>query len=552
MNDVTELADELTRIMFDKEPLWPALLGISSERAGLGDLSEAAEQDYRAALADIIARADAIDPAGLPRTDRRTREVVRSQARGAIDQIDSHALEFTITDMFVAPASELLTLLPMVSVADEQQGREQLGRLAAIPGYLEQALRRHRAGVAAGRVPVAHLVRAAIDHIDRYLAAPSDDPLLRRPGPDEEFDKERARLLADVVHPAFLAYRDGLATDIEPHGRSADRPGLCWLPDGERIYRLLARAHTTTDRGPQELHDIGLRLIDQLADEYREIGQRVWGLRELGEIFTKLRTDPQLRWSSAGELLESARAAILRAEEQAPAWFGDIPPQSCVVEPVPPAEAPGGAPAYYVPPAVDGSRPGTYFANTHQVTERFRQTSEVTAFHEAIPGHHFQLSTAMGLRELPLLRQIGGFNAYTEGWGLYCERLAAEMGLYSDDVSLLGMLSMDSMRAGRLVVDTGLHAKGWSRQQAVDYLAENTPMPQVEIDSEVDRYIAYPGQALAYMVGRLEIQRIRAAAQAELGANFDIRGFHDVVLGGGAVPLSVLDSAVSEWVTDNA
>ena len=549
MSPVTELADELTEIMFDHEPLWPALLGLASDRSGIGDLSEEAERDYRAALADMADRASAIEPAGLDVSDRRTRDVVLSQARGAIDALDARTVEFVVTDMFVAPASSLLTLLPMVPVGDEQQARSQLQRLAAIPRYLEQALDRHRAGIEAGRTPVAHLVRAAIDQIDRYLAAPSEDPLLRPELPDSESTAERERLLSEVVHPAFLAYRDGLAADVEPHSRDEEHPGLCDVAGGDEIYRKLARSHTTTDRTPDELHDTGLRLIDELAEEYRQLGRRVFGTAELGEIFSRLRTDPELRWDSAGDLLESARSAILRAEQEAPNWFGDIPPQSVVVEPVPPSEAPGGTAAYYMQPAVDGSRPGTYFANTYDVGERFRHLSEVTAFHEAIPGHHFQISTAMALGGLPLLRRIGGFNAYIEGWGLYCERLADEMGLYSDDLSRLGMLSMDSMRAARLVVDTGLHAKGWSRQRAVDFMRENTPMPPIEISSEVDRYIAYPGQALSYMVGRLEIQRIRADARDRLGENFDIRGFHDVVLSGGAVPLSVLDAAVGEWVS---
>jgi uncharacterized protein (DUF885 family) len=223
-----------------------------------------------------------------------------------------------------------------------------------------------------------------------------------------------------------------------------------------------------------------------------------------------------------------------------------------VLEPVPAADAPGAPAAYYLEPTVDGKRSGTYYANTYQATERFRHTAEVIAFHEAIPGHHFQISTALGLTELPLLRRIVGFTAYVEGWGLYTERLAQEMGLYSDDIALLGMVAMDSLRAGRLVVDTGLHAKGWSRQQAIDYLRENSPLPLLEIESEVDRYIAYPGQALSYMVGRLELQRLRREAAEALGSRFDIRQFHDLVLGVGSLPLNVLDAVVSRWVADQA
>jgi uncharacterized protein (DUF885 family) len=547
MSEVAALADELVEVMFDAEPLWPAMLGVDPAREGLDDPSEEAEQAYQAKLTALAERAEAIDPAALSPTDRVTRDVLLSQIQGHLDRIASHTVEFTVSDLFVSPAVGLLTVLPMLAPATEEQGRAQLTRLAAIPDYLRQVLDRHRAGVTAGRVPVAHLVQAAVAHLDRYLGAPESDPLLRQPMPTEELTRERAKLVEDVVRPGFAAYRDALAAEIAPHGRPEDRCGVCWLPGGERIYALLARLHTTTDRGPEELHETGLRIIDELAGEYAEIGSRVFGTRDLAEIFDRLRTDPKLRWNNAEELLENARSAISRAEAAAPEWFGRIPPQPWVVEPVPAAEAPGGPAAYYLWPSTDGSRPGTYFANTYEVTERFRHTAEVTAFHEAIPGHHFQLSTALGLEDLPMLRRIGDFTAYAEGWGLYAERLADEMGLYSDDVALLGMLTMDSMRAGRLVVDTGLHAKGWSRAQAVEYLVAHTPMPRVEIESEVDRYIAYPGQALSYMVGRLEIQRLRGKAEQALGERFDVRAFHDLVLGGGALPVSVLDAVVTDW-----
>ncbi|MGH3947838.1 MAG: DUF885 domain-containing protein [Pseudonocardiaceae bacterium] len=552
MSEIAQLADALLETQFDASPIWPALLGVDATRPGLGDISTADEQRTAAAVRAILERAQAVDESTLDAEDRISRDVVISQAQATLDQLDVAMTEFTVTDLFVAPASGLLTVLPMLTPATAAHARAYLDRLAAIPAYLEHALDRHRAGIRAGRAPVAYLVDAAVAHLDRYLAADADADPLRRPQPPEElaagFTEELDRLLADVVHPAFAAYRDGLAAEIAPHARPSDRPGLCWLPDGDAAYAALARVHTSTDHKPDDLHATGLRIIAKLAGEYGEVGSRVFDTSDLGEIFRRLRTDPQLRWKTAEELLAAARAAILRAEEAAPAWFGRTPPQPWVVEAVPAAEAPGAPTAYYMQPATDGSRPGTYFANTYQVTERFRHTAEATAFHEAIPGHHFQISIAQGLDDVPMLRRVSGFTAYTEGWGLYSERLAHEMGLYSDDISLLGMLTFDSMRAGRLVVDTGLHAKGWSRQQAIDYLAQNTPMPMVEIEAEVDRYIAYPGQALAYMVGRLEIQRIRAAAEQALGARFELREFHDLVLGSGSLPLAALDAVVRDWV----
>jgi uncharacterized protein (DUF885 family) len=474
--------------------------------------------------------------------------VLITTAENRIAMIDSRLAEFTVTDLSTGPAAGLLLALPMTTVTAGETAEAQLGRLAAIPEYLRQAARRHAEGLADGLVPVAHLVDAAVAHLDRYLAEPAADPLRRQPAPDEEFERRRDELLADVVRPAFAEYRAFLVAEVKPHGRPADRPGVSWLPGGEEAYARLARMHTTTGHTPQELHRIGLDVIDSLAVEYRELGRKVFGTDDLAEIFERLRTDPALRWTSGEEILETARTAVGRAAAEAPKWFGRIPEQQCTVEAVPSEVAPGAPAAYYLRPAVDGSRPGIYFANTHEAGERFRHMAETTAFHEAVPGHHFQLTIAQGLTGLPLLRRIGMFTAYIEGWGLYSERLADEMGLYSDDVARLGMLTGDSLRAGRLVVDTGLHALGWSRQQAVDYLLEHTPEARAEIESEVDRYIAWPGQALAYMVGRLEIQRIRARAEQRLGSRFDLRAFHDLVLAGGALPLSVLATVVDEWV----
>ncbi|WP_372666989.1 DUF885 domain-containing protein [Amycolatopsis kentuckyensis] len=548
MTAVTELAEEFVEALFAADPLTPAILGIRPAEPGLPDLSAEAEQAHRATLAGFADRARALDAGELSAEDRVTRDVLIATAEDRVAAIDSRMAEFTVTDIMVAPAASLLMVLPMTTVTAGEAAEAQLGRLAAVPGYLRQAARRHTEGIAAGRTPVAHLVEAAIAHLDRYLAAPEADPLRRQPAPDEEFGRRRDELLADVVRPAFAEYRAFLDTEVRPHGRPADRPGVKWLPGGEEAYARLAKVHTTTDRTPEELHRTGLDVIDSLSAEYRELGQKVFGTDDLAEIFERLRTDPALRWTDAEELLETARTAVARATAEAPKWFGSVPSQPCLVEAVPEEAAPGAPPAYYLRPAADGSRPGIYFANTYEATERFRHSAESVAFHEAVPGHHFQLSVATGLTDLPLLRRIGTFTAYTEGWGLYSERLAEEMGLYSDDVARLGMLTADSMRAGRLVVDTGLHALGWSRQQAVDYLAENTPMARVEIEAEVDRYIAWPGQALAYMVGRLEIQRIRAGAEERLGSRFDIRAFHDLVLAGGALPLSALAATVDDWV----
>ncbi|RAS60283.1 uncharacterized protein DUF885 [Lentzea atacamensis] len=248
-------------------------------------------------------------------------------------------------------------------------------------------------------------------------------------------------------------------------------------------------------------------------------------------------------------MIEDAETAVRRAESIAPQWFRTVPRARCEIAAMAPS-LPASAPPHYLPASLDGSRPGTYFVNTKEPHTRLQNIAEATAFHEAVPGHHFQRSRIMQLPDLPLLRTNARITAFTEGWALYAERLADEMGLYSTEEARLGMLTMDSKRAGRLVADTGLHVKGWSRQQAVDYLLENTPQPRDLVEAEVDRYLAQPGQALAYMVGRLKFQELRAKAQQTLGAAFDVRDFHEVVLSHGNLTLGLLDDVVTAWIAE--
>jgi uncharacterized protein (DUF885 family) len=546
---VARLADDLFETILKQHPLHATLLGLREWDHLLPDYTEAGQEAVGARLSDIAARAEALDPASLDAEDRVTRSVVRHGAAAGLANLAARTVEYTITDSMFAPAPELLFALPMISLTEPAHADGYLTRLRGLPDLLAAIAERHRAGLAAGRTPVGRLVEAAVSHLDRYLADPDADPL-RRPdlAMNGTFPTERDTLLSGVVRPAFAAYREVLATEVLPGARPEERPGLCWLPEGEAYYAGLVRTHTTTDRTPEDLHQTGLAIIAQLASEYAEIGARVFGTSSVPEIFQRLRTDPAMRWRDADELLAAAKSAVSGAERAAAAWFGVVPSQACTVQPVPDTEAPGAPPAYYMAPALDGSRPGIYFTNTYKAEERDRYLAESVAFHEAVPGHHFQRTRAQELTELPMLRRLGTFTAYTEGWGLYAERLADEMGLYSDDVARLGMLAADSMRAARLVVDTGLHAKGWSRQQVVDYLSTNTIMSQVEIETETNRYIAAPGQALSYMTGRLEIQRIRAEVEKALGDRFDIREFHDTVLGSGALPLPVLEEVVREWV----
>jgi uncharacterized protein (DUF885 family) len=394
---------------------------------------------------------------------------------------------------------------------------------------------------------VAHLVEMAIDQIDRFLAA-DPSPLVLAAPPDwpgaEGWLDDIASVISRDVRPAFVAHREELRDEVLPTARDVDTVGLVHLPDGLARYGRLVRLHTTTERTPEDLHQVGLDVVARIHEEFRSLGSELFGLSDVRQVFAHLQSDPGLRWSSAEQILEAAEATVRRAEAASADWFGTVPEAICALEAIPELEAEGAAPAYYMPPALDGSRPGTYYTNVNKPSERTSFDLESVAFHEAVPGHHFQISLALELEGLPLIRRLPMFTAYVEGWGLYSERLADEMGLYSSPLQRMGMLSADVWRASRLVVDTGMHAFGWTRQQAVDYLLENTPVAPIDVESEIDRYIAYPGQALSYMTGRLELERLRGHAEQTLGDRFDVKAFHDTVLGSGALPLSVLADVV--------
>jgi uncharacterized protein (DUF885 family) len=334
---------------------------------------------------------------------------------------------------------------------------------------------------------------------------------------------------------------------VLPKARSGDKVGVCWLPDGEALYTRAVARHTTLEMTPMEIHRIGQDEIGRLAEEYRDLGSKVLGTSDVAAILDRLRTDPALRFDDRPSIKASAEDATARAVAAIPQWFGRLPQAPCIVAEIPDVAAKDSPLAFYLPPAEDGSRPGTYFVNTYDPTTRTRFESEALAFHEGVPGHHLQNAIAQELDGVPAFRRNLWITSYGEGWGLYTERLSDEMGLYSGDLERMGILSFDSWRAGRLVVDTGMHALGWSMDEAVAWLTEHSPQAANNIVNEVERYIGWPGQALAYKIGQREIFRLRAEAQDAMGDRFDIRGFHDTVLGSGPVPLPVLGDLVRAW-----
>ena len=544
------IADDLTTYMWQRDPLEATLMGFREYDAGLGDLSTAAEAAFRERRHELRKRILDIGNDELEGQDLLTKAVVIAVLNN-MDEFEIAGMEdFTVTDFPIAPASALLAFVRMIRITNADEARDYIKRLQEIPRYLEQAAARLARGRQHGLTPVAHLVENAASQIDKYLQSSPDVFALPAPADWDgavAWNADVERVLAEHVRPAFARYRDVLRTEVLPAARDTEHVGLCHIANGLERYQALINAHTTTKRTAQDLHDVGLAQVARIQDEFRALGEKVFGISEPAALFKHLHDDPSLRWRTREEIRAAAETAVRRAEAEAPKWFGRLPKHACVVEEVPDLEAEGSAPAYYMGPSLDGSRPGTYFQNTWKPNERTSFDLESVAFHEAVPGHHFQICIAQEMEELPLIRRMTMFTAYAEGWGLYSERLADEMGLYSSDLQRIGMLAADAWRATRLVVDTGMHAMGWSRQQALDYMLANTPIAQIDAEAEIDRYIAFAGQALSYMTGRLEIERMRAKCAEIAGDRFDVRAFHDRVLANGALPLNVFADAMEAW-----
>jgi uncharacterized protein (DUF885 family) len=514
-------------------------------------------EDWLARIAnefdEIGKHARAIDPSGLDLQDRITRDLLIQEAAVWANEIKDRFLVVAI-DPYLGPHTRLLSDTQQNTVHDSDQAEALLERYSKVGAYLESALDLIRYNCAAGMTPPRASLERVFGQLERYLtSSPDTDPFLQLVLPDASAQtawSERAgRLVEEVIKPAIGSFRDGLVADIAPRARPSERPGLVWMVNGEEIYRHMIHKYTQLDRSPEEIHEIGLHWATEiLPPEWGDIGAKALGIGTMRELFERLQTDAVFRFTSEQEMLDHARATIGRAWGAVDDWFGARPETPCQVVPVPASMAPAMPPAYYMQPPPDRSREGTYFLNTYKPEERDRFQFEATHFHEAIPGHHFDRSLASELEGLPMFRRFSQVYAHTEGWGLYAERLADEMGLYSSDIDRLGMLTADAWRSGRLVVDTGLHALGWSRERAIDWLLEWAPIGRLTVEQEVDRYIGMPGQALSYKLGQLEIMRLRADAEGRLGAHFDIKGFHDVMLVSGAMTLPLLGEVVDDWI----
>lgn len=548
------IADDYWEAKLETSPLFAAFLGDHRYDDRADDLSAEAAQLLRSRWQEFRDRAQAIPADELAEAALVTRELLVHELDDAIRSIDMRVIELA-SDQMQGAHADLLVIAGQLRAAEPEHAPLAVARISALATYLDQAAQRYREGLVAGRTPAQINVQRSLNQVTKYLESPIDaDPFVNIAGPDgwdgtEAWRAELAAAVRDQLRPAFDRYRAVFSDELLPAARPDERPGLCHLDDGAELYQALIHHHTGLPLTAEELHQIGLdEATVKIRAEFAEVGERVFGTSDVAEVFDRLLNDRGLRYSDSDEILAHARACLAAASTAMGDWFGILPKAPCELEPVPDYLAADVPPAYYLPPAPDGSRPGRYFVNLHEPTERGRYSTASIAYHEAIPGHHLQLSIAAEQTDLPAFRRLSwSHTAYVEGWALYTERLADEMGLYADDLDRLGMLASDVWRACRLVVDTGLHAMGWTRQQAVDFMVEHMPVDVDTITVEVDRYIGMPAQALAYKVGQREILQLREQARSVLGERFDIKDFHDVVLGASTVSLAVLRARVAAF-----
>ncbi|MEE9384995.1 MAG: DUF885 domain-containing protein [Nannocystaceae bacterium] len=543
--------------VLEQNPQRATQLGVHAYDHRLANESIAEELRDKARRREDFAAVTAIDPASLNAADRVTWQLFKGDLETdlATEVCELSHWNVTARGGAVGTMNRLPDLHRVDTVRD---GNNLLARYRGLAMVIDHKIEKLRAGAAAGKFGNSESIRRAIEITHRQLDQPLQKWRLFEPGsvarPDWSAEEQAAFLaglesvILDTVKPAVRRYVAVLEQELLPRARDDQHSGLASISDGVACYAALIRRYTTLPLSPHEIHELGLREMARINTEMRELGERIFGGGDLPQTLRRLRTDKALYFSTEQEVQQLAVDALAAAKEKMPLFFGRLPQADCQVVPIPELDAPYTTIAYYNGPFPDGSKPGEYFINTYAPATRPRYEARVLAYHESIPGHHLQISIAQELPEVPAFRKYGGETVFVEGWALYTERLADEMGLYTDDLDRMGVLSFDAWRAGRLVVDTGLHAKGWSRQAAIDYLSQNTALAANNIDNEVDRYISTPGQALAYKIGQLEILKLRAAAKESLGAKFDIRRFHDVVLGAGAVPLSTLRERVANYV----
>lgn len=474
------------------------------------------------------------------------------------------------------PLEQVNDAIERAYLPDRTHGERELRRLRAFGPVVESRIADLRHGLAAGRVADRQTLVRTIEMLDGQLATPASEwglaikarEKVESTAPDEDADggpsgweagereafvDELEAVIDDQLRPDLERFTAVLRDELLPAARGPEQVGVSALPDGQACYAAMILTHTSEARDAQALHELGLAEIARIDAEFERLGEQVFGPEggELAALLERLRTDPNLYFDSSEAVEAFAAESLAAAVAAIPEWFGRLPQAPCEVRPIPAYQAPFTYVGYYNPPT-PAQNIGYYSVNTHAPETRPRFQARALAAHESIPGHHLQIALARELDETPAFRRHAGTTVFVEGWALYSERLADEMGLYRDDLDRLGALSYDAWRASRLVVDTGIHHLGWTREQARAFMRAHTALAEGNIVNEVDRYVSWPGQALGYKYGQLEILRLRAEAEAELGERFSIADFHDVVLGAGAVTLPILRRRVREWIERTA
>ncbi len=535
-------------------PTFASMLGDRRFNDRWTDVSiEAVERRHQHRL-DALRRLQSIDRARLSTADQLNYDLFRKDLETDIEEHQFRAYLLPVNQRGgVQSEDETADLLRFQTVKDYE---DWLARLRAFPQLMEQTTALMREGLRSKIMWPRVTLERVTGQIDKQIVArPEDSPFYK---PFREFHRDipaadRERLARDAreavssgIIPAFKTFREFFAKEYLPAAYT--QVGLWQMPRGGEYYAFLARRYTTTSMTPEQIHEKGLSEVARIRAEMQKVMTQVGFKGSLKDFFKKLRTDDEFYYKKPEDLLEAYRAISKKIDPHLVKVFKTIPRMPYGVIPIPDKLAPDTTTAYYNSPSADGSRPGYYYVNLYKPETRPKWEMMALSLHEAVPGHHFQIARAMELGEIPKFRRYGGYTAFVEGWGLYAESLGEDMGLYDDPYSKFGQLTYEMWRAVRLVVDTGMHQFKWDRQRAIDYFLDNAAKTEQDIVNEIDRYITMPGQALAYKIGELKLKELRARARQRLGEGFDVREYHDVVLGSGAVPLDVLERNVDAWI----
>ena len=514
------------------------------------DVLERRNEDTKAFIDDL----DRIDPASLTETAQLNQRMLKTSLQEEVESYES-GLHLIALNMRSGPQHRY-TMVERLPMATETDYVDWLARLENLPAQLAQYQALLQAGVDRERTQARIIIERVPNQLDALIVDNPEDspfwgvfetmPASISPESAAELKSSARAIITDQLTPAYAEFKRFIEEEYLPKTRV--RPGIGTLPGGKAVYAMLARHFTTTDMTPEEIHNIGLSEVARIRGEMEEVIEEVGFDGDINAFNDFLRTDPQFYYETAEELLEGYQAVSKRLDPELVKLFGKLPRMPYGVRPIAPELAPDTTTAFYMRPALDGSRPGWYYVNLYKPEVRPKYEMEVLSVHESVPGHHLQIALAQEIEGLPEFRRNSSVTAFIEGWGLYSERLGYDMGLYKDPYSRYGQLIYDMWRAVRLVVDTGIHYFGWSRQEAIDYFKDNAAKTEADIINEIDRYIGWPGQALAYKIGQLKMLELRAKAEDELGDRFDIRAFHDELLGAGAIPLDALENRMNQWI----